>query len=167
MKTRMIFLACLFVFCLHNVCFANPFFVFRLPSFGGLFDVNPWYAVLIDCIVDFISLLIGYLVVKEVRYVARVAFLPYFGLVFVGGIVADAIAMVPAFIFALLLPADLGMLAFFVCTGLLLYFYNYFLSKKFFKLQRDQAIVIGVLIGILTNPAVGWVLANVFGVVIH
>jgi uncharacterized membrane protein YadS len=133
-----------------------------LPSFGGSFDVSTWYAIPIDCIADFTLLLIGYLVIKEIRSVARLAFLPYFGLVFVGGIVIDTIALIPAFICSLLLPPDMGMLAFFICTGLLLYFYNYFLSKKFFKLKHDQAVVIGVLMGILTNPAVGWVLFSIF-----
>lgn len=162
MKTKLLFLACLFVLCLHNVCFANPVLIFRLPSFGGSFDVSPWYAIPIDCIADFTSLLIGYLVIKEVRSVARFAFLPYFGLVFVAGIVIDTIALIPAFICSLFLPSDVGMLALFICTGLLLYFYNYFLSKRFFKLQHDQAAVIGVLMGILTNPAVGWVLTSTF-----
>lgn len=163
MKTKLMFLACLFVLCLHNVCFANPVFIFQLPSFGGSFNISPWwYAIPIDCIADFISLLIGYLVIKEIRSVTRLAFLPYFGLVFVGGIVIDAIALIPAFICSLLLPPDLGMLALFICAGLLLYFYNYFLSKKFFKLRRDQATVIGVLMGILTNPVVGWAITNLF-----
>jgi hypothetical protein len=161
-KTRLTFLACFFVLCLHNVCFANPVIIFQLPSFGGFFTISPWYAILIDCIADFILLLIGYLVIKEVRFVVRFAFLPYFGLVFVGGIVIDTIALIPAFICNLFLPSDVGMLALFICTGLLLYFYNYFLSKKFFKLQPDQAAVIGVLMGILANPAVGWVLTNIF-----
>jgi hypothetical protein len=133
-----------------------------LPSFGGSFDVSTWYAIPIDCIADFTLLLIGYLVIKEIRSIARLAFLPYFGLVFVGGIVIDTIALIPAFICSLLLPPDLGTLAFFICTGVLLYFYNYFLSKKFFKLKHDQAVVIGILMGILTNPAVGWVLFSIF-----
>jgi len=163
MKTRLVFLACLFVLFLHNVCFANPVVIFQLPSFGGSFAISPWYAIPIDCIADFTSLLIGYLVIKEIRSVARFAFLPYFGLVFVAGFVIDTIALIPTFICSLFLPSDGSvMLALFICAGLLLYFYNYFLSKRFFKLQHDQATVIGVLMGILTNPAVGWVLTSIF-----
>ena len=163
MKKGLLFTSCFFILCLHNVCFANPVVVFQLPSFGGFLTMTFWQGLLVDCVADFIVLLIGYLIIKEIRCFSKLAFLPYFGLVLVGGIIFDTIAIIPTVIFGLSSSSDwLAIVAFFICPVLLLYFFHYFLSKRFFKLRPVQAKVIGILMGVLTNPAVGWLLMSIF-----
>jgi hypothetical protein len=156
MKTKVIIVTMLIIFCPFSACFANPITPF--PSFGGTFTINMYYALVIDCLADFIALLLAYLVIRNVQAAVKVKFLPYWALVVLGGIIIDAVSPVPTIVisFLFLPPQGLDLLIGFISAGAILYFYNGFLSKKFFKLEDNQARVIGTVMGILTNPVVGW-----------
>jgi len=155
MKTKLLIVTVFLVFCFSGSCLANP--VTPFPSLGGTFAINTWSALLIDGVVDFLALLIGYLIIRNTRAMASFVFLPYFGLVFLGGIIIDIASVIPVVICSFLLPSvdGLNMLEVFIFAGLLLYLYNGFLSKKFLKLEGNQTRVIGIVMGILTNPLIG------------
>jgi hypothetical protein len=152
MKTKL-FISVLFcTFCFSNLCFANPIATF--PSLGGTFALSTWKALTIDCAADFTALATAYLVIRKSRTIVSLVFLPYFGLVFIGGIIIDIVSIIPANLATSIIP-ELYSLWIFLSAGLLLYFYNGFLSKKFIKIETNQARVVGVVMGILTNPLIG------------
>jgi hypothetical protein len=164
MKARLAFATFLFMVSFCGVCLANPVVVFQFPSFGGEFGPGVGHALIIDCAADFIVLLLGYLIIKNIRVLTSLKFLPYFGVVFIGGIIIDFVSPFPVAISFFLPPYgdSLDKLGVFICAGLLLYFYNGFVSKKFFKLESNQARVIGIVMAILTNPLVGQLFVNSF-----
>jgi len=155
MKTKLFIAIMLFTFCFSTTCFANPIVV---SPFEGIFTVQTGRALLINLIADFVALLAGYLVIRKVKGLLAFRFLYYWGVVFVGGIIIDIFApIVPVAIIGFLLPTimKLDTLVMFLFAGWILYLYNSFLSKKFQKLEGNQARVIGVVMGILTNPVIG------------
>jgi hypothetical protein len=162
MKARLLIATFFLVLCPSNYCLANPVIVFQLPSFGGGIALNAGYAFIIDCAADFIVLLLGYLVIKKIKVTASWKFLLYYGLVLIGGIVIDFVSLIPIGIlsFFLLSRSDYDKLGFFICAGFLIYFYNYMLSKRFFRIEANQAHVIGIVMAILTNPIIGWIIGG-------
>lgn len=145
----------LFTFCFSTTCFANPIVV---SPFGNLFTAKTGNALLINLIVDFIVLLAGYLIIGQAKGLLALRFVPYLGLVVIGGIVIDVVSDIPPALLSHLCPSviiELDSLMFFLSAGLFLYLYNGFLSKKFQDLEGNQARVIGVVMGILTNPMIG------------
>jgi hypothetical protein len=160
MKTKLFIAIMLFTFCSSSACFANPIVV---SPFGSLFTAQSGEALLINLIVDFIALLLGYLIIRQAKGLLSLRFLPYLGLVFGGGIIIDVVSNIPSALFFYLFPSaimELDRLIFFLSAGLFLYLYNGFLSKKFQELEGNQARVIGVVMGILTNPMIGVLFYN-------
>jgi hypothetical protein len=161
MKIRIFIVVSFLIFYFSDACLANPIIAF--PSFGGTFTFNTGYALLIDCLSDFIVLFLAYLVIRKVRILICLKFLVYLVFVFIGGIIIDAVSsFFLAIIFMSLSSSSQGLdiLIFFIFVGLLLYFYNSFLSKKFFNLENNQAKIIGTVMALLTNPVIGMLLSN-------
>jgi hypothetical protein len=154
-KTKLYFATVLLVLYFSSTCFADPIVIFSSPTFGGSFVPGIGLALVIDCGADLVALLLGYLVIRRVRALVSLRFLPYFGLVVLGGVIIDVVSLFTAGIFFDLLPYGMHVLGGFIFVGLFFYLYNGFLSKKFFNLEDNQARVIGVVMGILTNPLVG------------
>jgi hypothetical protein len=163
MKTKVLHLAFLFLMLISSSCLANPIVVYQFPSFGGEFVLNPGLALAIDFVSDLVVLVLAYLVLRNIRILYTWRFLPYLGTVYVGGIIIDSISVVPVAILGFVLPGEvLNRLLVFICAGLLLYFYNYFLAKRFIKLDKNQARVVGIIMAILTNPVVGGLLVGMY-----
>jgi len=129
----------------------------------------------INFILNFIILLVGYLILKKISLIKSWKFLKYTFFVTLGGAIIDF--GLSYFLISLLgqlwsstihSPDQVEMRMFFLSTGIItgiigffvLGFYNYWLSKKYLNLNHKEAIVIGTIMGIFSNPA--WFLAYLF-----
>ena len=114
----------------------------------------------INFIVNTFILSIGYLILKQRRVIRSWKFLKYIFFVTIGGALIDLIFVGGLYLSA---PKDLfypntELIKGFIfwssdlITFLGLVVYNYWLSRKFFQLTRRQALFIGIIMGIFTNP---------------
>ena len=129
----------------------------------------------INFILNLIVLLIGYLIIKKTSLIKSWKFLKYTFFVTLGGAIIDfglsyflisILVQLWSLIFHSAGQGERGM--FYLSTGVIagvigffvLGFYNYWLSKKYLNLNHKEALLIGIIMGILTNPA--WFLAYLF-----
>lgn len=124
-----------------------------IPKFSYKSLPNMASALTIDCLVDFIVLLIGYSIVRKISVIISWKFLLYFIFVVLGGLVIDAIGL-------LTIEWAIGFVLLGVVPLLLLFLYNWFLSRKYFGLTHGRAVVIGILMAAFTNPLIGVVIAG-------
>jgi hypothetical protein len=144
---------------LSGICYANPIVV-GVP-YGGEYTLGTNLGLLINLAADFIALCAGFLIIKKVGTVATWRFLPYFLIVFFGGIVLDVMAILPIKFFFFFIPIEnSGIVILFLVAGLFLYLFNSWLSEKFFDLEVGEKIVIGLVMALLTNPIIGWLIAS-------
>ena len=114
---------------------------------------------LINAAVDFAALWIGYLIIRNLKVYKGRKFFKYYILVVIGGFIIDYVGMIlprlltGSFNYAVESNIQYALILG-LTIGVLLFFYNSFLSKQFFKLENYQAAVIGLLMAILTNPVV-------------
>jgi hypothetical protein len=147
------------IFFIAAVCPANPIVV-GMPS-GGKYSLATNTGLAINLAADFIALCLGFFVIKNIKAVATWRFVPYFVIVFFGGIVIDVIAIVPVKLFFMFTAAgNMGMLILFLLAGLFLYIYNSWLSELFFDLELSEKIIIGIIMALLTNPVIGYIIES-------
>jgi len=104
----------------------------------------------LDFIVNAFVLGVGYLILKRKSLIKSWKFLKYVFFVTIGGALIDLIYVGGQYMrYNISILFDLSVLL----TFLGLVFYNYWLSKRFFNLTKKQAIFIGLIMGIFTNPA--------------
>lgn len=144
---------------LSGICYANPIVV-GVP-YGGEYALGTNLGLLVNFVADFIALCVGFLIIKKIKAIATWRFLPYLLIVFFGGIVLDVMAILPVKLFFIFIPIENSSIAIlFLVAGLFLYLFNSWLSEKFFDLDVSEKIVIGLVMAILTNPIIGWLIAN-------
>ncbi|MCZ2845623.1 MAG: hypothetical protein O2U61_03880 [Candidatus Bathyarchaeota archaeon] len=123
-------------------------------------------------IVNSVILTVGYLVLKRKKIIKSWKFLKYIFFVTLGGAIIDVVLVYSSIIllskFIRFLPIysvyqlidQPGVRLFSLFVGVvgffILGFYNYWLSKKCLNLIQKEAIIIGSIIGVLTNPV--WIL---------
>ncbi len=116
----------------------------------------------IDFIVNAFVLSIGYLILKQVKLIKSWKFLKYIILVTLGGALIDLILVAGAYFSfskGFFYPYFLHVInssTFLTFLGLAIY--NYWLSRRFFNLTKRQAVFIGLIMGIFTNP--GWIILS-------
>jgi len=117
----------------------------------------------IDFIVNAFILTIGYLILKQRNLIKCKKFLKYIFFVTLGGALIDLLSIggyflltkfkgVPLYPKGPLVPPFELLIVLIFLTFLGLAFYNYWLSRRLFNLNRKQAIFIGLIMGIFTNP---------------
>jgi len=114
----------------------------------------------VDFIVNGIVLGIGYLVLRRKDLIKSWKFLRYLLFVTIGGALIDLIYVGGQSLGGLIWEqthSDIEFIATVflgsvLLTSLGLFVYNYWLSRRFFDLTRRQAIFIGLIVGIFTNP---------------
>jgi hypothetical protein len=148
-----------------NACMANPKPLLGVPE-------NPFdFAMVIafDGVVDFAVLLIAYALIKNLRLLRSARFFLYFMCVVIGGFAMDILGFSPVYLLeplggivhsdnVLSVISGLAVILIIIGPFLSLYFYNRWLSKRFFTLEPKQASRIGKYMGILTHPLIGMVL---------
>jgi hypothetical protein len=153
MKIKILLIAVIFALLAGN-CYANPI-VIGVPHMGKL-SLGTSLGLMINFIADFIALCLGYLLIKKIGTLVCWKFLLYIGMVFLGGIIIDVLAIIPFQVLFFLMPIEkLSMLILFLLAGLLLYLFNSWLSEKLFNLEIKEKIVIGIVMALLTNPVIG------------
>jgi hypothetical protein len=151
--------AVVLIFLVATICRANPIMV-GMPS-GGKYSLATNTGLAINLAADFVALCLGFLAIKNIKAVATWRFVPYFVIVFFGGIVIDVISIVPIKLFFMFTSAgNMGMLVLFLLAGLFLYIYNSWLSELFFDLELSEKIIIGIVMALLTNPVIGYIIAS-------
>jgi hypothetical protein len=113
----------------------------------------------IDFIVNAFILIISYLILKQKELIRSWKFLKYIFFVTIGGALIDLIFVGGAYLSRVKGPLypDMKLINIVLwgsvfLTFLGLAFYNYWLSRRLFNLNRKQAIFIGLIMGIFTNP---------------
>lgn len=154
MKTKVFIITVLFfTFCFPLNCFANPISLWDSPEYLAATIME---ALVASSVVDFVVLWIGYLIIRRLNVYEGWTFFKYFILVVIGGFIIDVVAAVFPIMLINIYFEEPYIEPVIICltAGVLLYFYNSCLSKKFFKLENYQARVIGVVMAILTNPVI-------------
>jgi len=149
MKTRKI--AKLFVFSAvllfllpAKVCLANPI----TP---GYYADKMIFTVGVDLAVDAVVLIICYSLLRQVDNIASWDFVKYIMVVMAGGLAIDlscAFAM------------NDGVILYAFIAFILLSFYNFTLCRATFVIDRWKAIVVGIVMGIFTNPVISLFIAE-------
>jgi len=124
----------------------------------------------IDFIVNAFVLSIGYLILKQKGLIRTWRFLKYVFLVTIGGALIDLIYVggqdlgrFKGPLYPNMKLMGIVLLGSVFLTFLGLAFYNYWLSRRFFNLSRKQAIFIGLIMGIFTNPVIAAIAAIMEG----
>jgi hypothetical protein len=161
MKVR-ILMAVLLCALFADACSANVFVVHPSLVLRTDFTIHTALALIIDFVSDFVVLLFGYIVVKKIHVIATWKFVPYFVMVFIGGLVIDilSVASIDFLSFHKFIHGGDGWLLFLI-AGLFLFLFNSLLSKRFLKLEICQAAIVGLAMALFTNPIlsvffVGW-----------
>lgn len=128
----------------------------------------------INLVINFFLLAICYLILRKGVPIMSWKFLRYVFFVSVGGFLIDLIYAIPKIsLEARLVPSamEIGQIdwaltienflpVFLFLTVIGLALFNYWLSKKYFHLNKKEAIFIGLVIGILGGPIFLYFLAN-------
>jgi len=127
----------------------------------------------INFVINFIILVISYSIIKKTSLIKSWKFLKYTLFVTLGGAIIDFgvsyfLIYFLAKLWSSLIHSKGEMGVFFLFTGIVagiigfftLGFYNYWLSKKYLNLNHKEALLIGIIMGIFTNPV--WFLAVLF-----
>jgi hypothetical protein len=144
---------------LSVVCYANPIVIG--PPSAGKFALSTNLGLVIDFAADLVALFVGFLLIKNIKVVVTWKFLPYFLMVFLGGLIIDVMAILSIQVFSFMLPMEnVTILVLFLVAGLFLYLFNSWLSEKVFDLDITEKAVIGIVMAVLTNPVIGFILAG-------
>lgn len=135
--------AILFSLLLSRNCYANPIAI--VPG-DVLSKIG--IAIVVNSSVDFFVLAIGYASIKSLYYIMSLEFFPYLFYVIIMGFVVD--------IFVIILVNSMGINHHTIPTiGLAFIFLsmcNIVLCRSFWGLPYKQAAIIGMMMGLFTNP---------------
>ena len=120
-----------------NTCLANPMPMFPYDPIEAISK-----AVALDSLVDLAVLAVTFACLGLFWWLKTGRFWAYFLFVVIGGLLIDLFGV-------FLFPTDMGS---FVSIFIGLAIFNALLSGGFFKLPFRKALVIGVVMGLLTNP---------------
>lgn len=137
----------------------GEFFLFAVPIFA------------IDFIFNFLILVLAYLFIKKKNFIKSLRFLWYVFLVTFGGFIIDIITLLLVMnVYDELViasskvpPVIIPEIAYILVSFIPLALYNYFLSKKFYNLNKKEALIIGLFMGIFTNPGFLFVIYSLTG----
>jgi hypothetical protein len=133
-----------------------------------LIQVIRFFGILIiDFIVNAFVLCIGYLILKQKKLIKSWKFLRYVVFVTIGGALIDLIYVGGMYLsrfkgplYPNMVLMGIVLLGSVLLTSLGLAFYNYWLSRKVFNLTKKQAIFIGIIMGIFTNPIFAFIITG-------
>jgi hypothetical protein len=134
------FLAVALVFILSSAqtCFANPI---SIDNYVG----SVFLAIGVDLAADAAVLVICYSILREFDIVFSLEFIKYIFIVMVMGLGIDLLCS-PAL--------GSGLIGYSLVAFILLSFFNYTFSKSRFELTVKEALVVGLCMGIFTNPVI-------------
>lgn len=113
-------------------------------------DINSSIIFIIsNFLINAIILSVVYIILKKAFLLKSLKFWDYIILVTIGGFLIDFIFVVGNYYLSYLAWI------FIIITSLVLLIYNYYLSKMFFKPTSREALLVGLVMGILTNPIIG------------
>ena len=135
----------------HSFCVKRPTV---LESF--------WFLVIIfslNYLANFFILSIAYFILKKKEIILSIKYLFYILLVTIGGAIIDLIYVYSqkASGYRGYLYSNMELMKTVSILGILgtsvgLFIFNYFLSKRFYKISKKQAVFVSIIIAILTNP---------------
>jgi hypothetical protein len=138
------------------------------PVDGKILSMEIIFSIVANFLINSVILTIVYLILRKVNLVKSWSYLRYIFFVTIGGFLIDYIFVYGEFLTGykgpiigvdtssqeLLRQAAIVSYFFTFLTFIGLFVYNYLLSKKLFQLTRTQAVLIGLTMGILTNPII-------------
>lgn len=139
---------------ISNICLANPISV--TPSYAETFFAL-FLIFAIDLIIDVLVLAVAFLILKKPSHIKSLRFLFYVFLAAVVGLIidwlsfsaADVVSNIPVLTEAVFF-VQLFSIA--LSSFIMLFLYNYLLSQRFFHLTKREATIVGLFVGIFTNP---------------
>ena len=157
---RTIFSAIILVLILSNSSFANP-----IPSSYRDTPQVFFMTMVFNIVVDFLAIYLGFSLIKKIQLIKSRKFLTYLAMVVIGGFFIDEVftyIIIPisetleiwffrSFEGLLTIPI-VFIISSFIPVLFLLLFYNRILSEYFFKISKEESLVVGLTIGIITNP---------------
>jgi hypothetical protein len=129
-----------------KLCLANPL----VPGYYiGQFT----FAAGVDLVVDAAVLIVGYSILRRFDVIASWDFAKYVVIVMIAGLLIDLLSTV---------SLGSGKTAYALLAFTLLSLYNFSLSRKIFDINRREALVIGLFMGIFTNPAISFLFIHIY-----
>jgi hypothetical protein len=126
-------------------CFANPIIIDPAGAISSMGLV-----IVINSSVDLFVIAVGYALIKRFYHVMTLDFFKYFLCVIITGFAVDAIAVI------LLNNMNINPRVYSISSvGLafiLLFMCNVILSRSFWELPYKKAVIIGMMMGLFTNP---------------
>ena len=134
------FLAIILVFILSSTqtCFANPI---SIDNYVG----SVFLAIGVDLAADTAVLIICYSILRRFDIISTLEFIKYIFVVMAMGLGIDLLCS-PAL--------GSGLIVYSLVAFTLLSFFNYIFSKSRFELTAKEALVVGLCMGIFTNPII-------------
>lgn len=141
----------LFTLLLSNNCFANPIIIDP-----GAMVSKIWSAILINSSVDLGVLVIGYALIKRFYHVISWEFIKYLFYVIIMGFAVDAIVLIVLEYMGIYSRSpsipSIGFAFIFLAIG------NLILCRSYWGLCYRNSAIIGIMMGILTNPYIVMIL---------
>jgi hypothetical protein len=137
--------ALIFLLLLSKNCFANPIILDPAAAISSI-----GLAILINSSVDLFVIVISYALIKEFYHVMSFEFIKYLLFVIIIGFAVDAIVVILLNYMGLnshkpSIPSiGFAFIILFIC--------NVILSRSFWELPHKKSIVIGMMMGLFTNP---------------
>jgi hypothetical protein len=140
-----LFAGLLFALVPAGACMANPITIdpISVTADGALIGMG------IDLVADGAVLVLAYLLLKRGRDIGRWAFARHWAVVFVAGLVVDFFLYMSA---GSTIASRRVVVAYAIVGFLSLGAVNYLICRRKGRFSPKEAMVVGVLIGILTNP---------------
>ncbi len=137
--------AVLFTVLLSQTCFANPYIISPRQAISEI-----GFAVIINFMVDFFVLVAGYTIIKSSYCIQSLEFLKYLLFVVISGFLIDGILDVLRNYYGMNMHyTSISMIIFaFIALSIC----NLILCRGFFELPYRNATIIGMLMGVFTNP---------------
>ncbi len=141
--------ALLFLLLLSKNCFANPISVGLYPDPAGVTS-KIGLAILINSSVDSFVIAIGYALIKRFYHIMSLGFFKYLLYVVIIGFAVDAVVVM--FLEYLGINPRITSIPSIGFAFIFLFMCNVILCRSFWELPYKKAVIIGMMMGLFTNP---------------